>query len=83
MLVGEPNGFPRVDSNLLRQAGEFVGNRDVHIAIGVLHQFDHLRRRGIGQQDFALHKSSVKLAARLRRCPVNSTNHSGVLDQFL
>ena len=59
VVVGQVDRLPDIHPKFLGQAGEFVGDGDVDIAVGVFHQFDHLSRGGVGQQDFTFDEGGV------------------------
>ena len=59
-----------------------LADGDVDVAVGVLHQLDHLGRRGVGQDDLAAHEGGVQVAPGLGRGPVDPADDAGVLDQL-
>jgi len=82
MQIGETDCFPDVDAELIRLAGEFVGDGDVHVAKRVFHQFDHLGRRRVGEDNLAAHENAVQIAAGFRRSPVDTAHDTCVFDQL-
>ena len=82
VAVGQGDRLPHVDAEAIGQAGELVGRGDVDVAVGVLHQLDHLGRRGVGEHDLAAHEGGVQIAPRLGRRPVEPADDAGVLDQL-
>ena len=65
--VGQCDGFPDIHLELVGQAREFIGSRDINIAVSVFHEFDHLGRGGIRHDDVAGHESAVEVFAGLAR----------------
>lgn len=56
--VGVVDRLPDVDGDVLGDTGKDVGQRDVHIAVGVLHQLAHLGGAIVGKDKLALGEAS-------------------------
>lgn len=37
VFVGEPNDFPNIRAQQFANLGKLIGQRDVHVSVGVLH----------------------------------------------
>jgi hypothetical protein len=83
VLVCEGDGFPDVDPALLRELGKLVRERDVHVAAGVLHQFDELRRPRVCLIDLPADEGPVDGGRPVGRVPVVSADNAAVACHLL
>ena len=65
VTVGQADGLPHIHAKFFGKTGKLVGNGDVYVAGGVLHQLDHLGCGCIGLDDVAFDKERIQVAA----CP--------------
>jgi len=80
--VGQADGFGNVHAKAVGQARELVGDGDIDVAVGVLHQLDHLGGSGVGEDDLAAHEGGVQVAAGFGAGRGDAADHARVFDQF-
>jgi hypothetical protein len=82
VAIGQRNGLPNIHSQPFCQAGKLIGDGDVHIAIGVFHEFNHFGSGGVGKDDFAFDKGGIQFAPGAGRFRRNATDDARVFDQL-
>ena len=82
VAVGKADGLPDIDPKFFRQAGELIGDGDVHIPGGVLHQLDHFGRGGIRFDDVTLDEDGIQVTPGFGRFRRHAADHAGILDQL-
>ena len=60
MPIGEGDHLPHVEPHSVGDHGEFVGEGDVDVEIGILDQLGHLGRAGIGSDARVAHEALVE-----------------------
>src|SRR5438552_18578226 len=76
------DGLSRINAKGLGNHGKFIRKCNIHIPVGVLHDFDEFCRHIIREEDFALYKGSVDLLRSLTGLEGNRTNYTVVFHDF-
>ena len=82
MVVGELDQLPDVDAEPVADERQLVGERDVHVAEGVLRQLGHLGGARVRLQALALHEQAVEGHRELRAARAHAADHAVVLDEL-
>ena len=79
VVVRQPDRLPDVDADAFGDQRELVGQRHVHVAVGVFHDFDHLGGRRVSAHDRALDERAVQLRGCLGAGRREATRQAVVL----
>ena len=83
MVVRQRDGLARIEVVVGGDHRQFVGQRDVHVAVGVLDEFDELRERRVRRlPECALDEGIVECRRTLDRPLVDAADRAVVRAQF-
>ncbi len=82
MQTRNGNRFPHIHAEFIREAREFIGDGDVHVAVGVLHQLDHLRGGRVRFDNLSPDEGCVQVAPRLCGFRSHTADDARVLNQL-
>ena len=83
VTIGEVNGGGDRDTQFVGHAGEFVGQRDVDVAVSVFNQLAEFGRKIVRHQAFPLGESLVDLQRSPRGFRANSADDARVMDKLV
>jgi len=81
--VGEADQFPYVDSLLVADDGEFVGEGDIDVAEAVLGEFAHLGGPRICKYALAFDEDSIELCRNLRTSRCDAPDNAIIVHQLV
>ena len=82
VMVGEVDEFPDIDVEVVGDHRQFVGERDVDVAVSVLGELGQLGRAGIGHEELALTEELVQIAGAFAGVAVERPDDAVVRPQL-
>ena len=83
MAVRDGDCAIHADTERARDLREFVGETDVHVSIGVLHQLAELGRHVVGADELAADEARIDGSRGLDGRVVEPADHAIVVDDFV
>src|ERR1700687_3739094 len=82
MFVRQLNDFPNVQTQVVRDEGEFVGESDVYIPVGIFYKFHHFGCIAVSLMKGAVDEGAIKPDGSFGRDNVHPADDAVVINQF-
>src|SRR5699024_7654749 len=83
MFVGHFNHIMNIDIQFVTDLSKFISQRNINVAVSILHQLRHFCSFSICLYHLTLYESTIDLFARFNTCRCHSTYNAVVVNQFM